>query len=186
MKTITAIARTESAAPIDPTAIPAFAPVESDEFPLPFSFAPLTACVAAAVVVAASVVAKTVLPVATEPAVAVSEEEVNVVAVVSAAVTAYPSTQDIEPPTEEGMLACRSSACSPTKSVALLVQSQEPRRSRDVYASDGTEHPAHAHWLAVSFTALHRMRPTHSCSSKSSDFQGHELSVYWESVQPAR
>lgn len=100
--------------------------------------------------------------------------------------TSYPSTQEMEPPTEEGMLACRSSACSPTKSVDLLVQSQEPRRSRDVYESDGTEHPAQAHSLAVSFTALHRMRPTHSWSAKSFDLKGHELSVYWESVQPAR
>lgn len=106
---------------------------------------------------------------------------------VAAAVTANPSTQEMVPPVDPGRLACLVSACSPTKSVALSSQSQLPgRRSRLVYALVGTEHPAQAHWFAVSSTASQRIRPTHSCSSKSSDFQGHELSVYCESVQPAR
>lgn len=62
--------------------MPAFAPTDRDESALPFP--PLAACVAAdvAVVAVAVVVAKAVLPVAMEPAVAVSEEEVDVVGVV--------------------------------------------------------------------------------------------------------
>lgn len=171
--------------------MPAFAPADKDEPALPFP--PLVACITAAVAATAAVVAveavvlvaKAVLSVATEPAVAVSGD-VDVVEVVWTAVTAYPSTQEMDPPTEDGMLACRRSACPPTKSVDLLVQSQDPRRSRDVYESDGTEHPAQAHSLAVSLTALHRMRPTHSWSANSSDLKGHELSVYCKSVQPAR
>lgn len=119
---------------MDPTAIPALAPVDRDEPPL--SLSPLGACVAPLVEVAAAVVAEAMLPVAVEPADAVSEamydEDDAANEIVSAAVTAYPSTQEIEPPTEDGRLACRSRACSPTKSVDLLVQSQEPSRLRVV------------------------------------------------------
>lgn len=189
---MTAMARTDSTAPMAPTAMPAFAPVDSDgDGSAPPSPLPLAACVSVAAVAAADVVvvvAEAELPVAAEPAVAAEEEEEgdddDVVS--AAAVTAYPSSHEIVPPTEDGRLACRSSACSPTKSVALLVQSQVPMRLREVYASDGTEHPAHAHSLAVLLTASHRTSPTHSCSSKSSDFHGQEPSVYWASVQPAR
>lgn len=127
-----AIARTDSTAPMDPTAIPAFAPVDKDESVL---LPPLlTGCVAvaAAAVIAADVVAKAELLVATELAAAAEEDEDGAVEVVSTAVTAYPSTHEIVPPAEDGRLACRSSACSPTKSVDLLVQSQDPRRLRDV------------------------------------------------------
>lgn len=112
--------------------MPAFAPVDRDESVLPLPPLAGFVAVAAAAVVAADVVAKAELLVATEPAVAAEEEEDGAVGVVSTAVTAYPSTHEIVPPTEDGKLACRSSACSPTKSVDLLLQSQDPRRSRDV------------------------------------------------------
>lgn len=127
-------------------------------------------------------------------AVAVDEPELPVKALVvvaatslvATAVTSKPATQEILPPVESGMLACLSKACSPMKRVALLVQSQLPGSFCSfVYALTGTEQPAHGYSLASSSMASQRVRPTHSWASKSSDFQGQELSVYCESVHPA-
>lgn len=182
---MTAMAAIANATPIAPTAMPAFAPVEREpELLLPLSLPlplPLPPKIEVAVAVAAAVV-----PLNAEPAVEVLEFPMDSVEPFSDAVTAYPLTQDMVPPTDKGRLACLVKACWPINRVALLVQSHEPSRSSDVYESDGTEHPAHAHSSAVLLTALQRMRPTHSWLSKSSDFHGHELSVYCGSVQPAR
>lgn len=92
----------------------------------------------------------------------------------------------MDPPAVAGTLAWRSRACPSTNSVALPSQPQVPSRWGAVDALAGTEQPAQGHSSAVSLMASHRVRPTHSWSANSSDFQGHEGSVYSESVQPAR
>lgn len=167
-------------APTDPTAIPAFAPAESEP-------PPADAAAAAPVPVAAAAPLLDLVPpvLAGDRDVVDDDDDDDPVAsalVLAAAVTSYPSTQEMEPPAVSGMLAWRSRACSSLKRVALPSQSHAPRRSSEVEALVGTEQPAQGHTSASSSMASHRVTPTHSWSAKSSDFQGHELSVYSGSV----